>query len=113
MGIYTDQEQDGNLIDNSTKTDLIVEIKEIIDNYGTFGVGEVEASCSPSVPNQKGNLNHLIEHFNKESVDVEVWSEQLGESVDDYSLTYEELDVETLEEILELCQAWQEINTEE
>jgi hypothetical protein len=97
----------------ASKTDLIVEIKEIINNYGGFSTGEVEASCSPSVPNQKGNLSHLIEHFNKESVDVEVWSEQLGESVDNYFLTYEELDVETLEYILELCQAWQEINTEE
>ena len=112
MAIYTDQEQDGNLID-TIKTGLIDEIKEIIDNYGAFGTGEVEASCSPSVPNQKGNLSHLIEYFNKESVDVEVWSEQLYESVDDYSLPYEELDVETLKEILELCQAWQEINTEE
>lgn len=113
MAIYTEQEQDGNLIDNSTKTetDLIVEIKEIIDNYGTFGIAEVEASCSPSVPNQKGNLSHLIEYFNKESVDVEVWNTR--ESVDNYSLTYEELDVETLEYILELCQEWQEINTEE
>jgi hypothetical protein len=110
MAIYTDQEQDGNLID-TIKTGLIDEIKEIIDNYGAFGTGEVEASCSPSVPNQKGNLSHLIEYFNKESVDVEVWNTR--ESVDDYTLTYNELDIETLKEILELCQAWQEINTEE
>jgi hypothetical protein len=112
MAIYTDQEQDGNLID-TIKTELIDEIKEIIDNYGAFGTGEVEASCSPSVPNQKGNLSHLIEYFNKELVDVEVWSASQGESIDDYTLTYNELDIETLKEILELCQAWQEINTEE
>jgi hypothetical protein len=112
MAIYTDQEQDGNLIDNSTKTDLIVEIKEIIDNYGTFGVAEVEASCSPSVPNQKGNLSHLIEYFHKERVNVEVYG-NWENAIDNYFLTYEELEIETLEEILELCQAWQEINTEE
>jgi hypothetical protein len=110
MAIYTDEEQDGNLID-TIKTELIDEIKEIIDNYGAFGTVEVEASYSPSVPNQKGNLTHLIEYFNKESVDVEVWNTR--ESVDDYSLTYNELDIETLEYILELCQALQEINTEE
>ena len=112
MAIYTDQETDGNLINNSAKRDLIQEIKEIIDNYGAFGTGEIEASYSPSVDNQKGNLSHLIEYFDKESVDVEVYGNN-DESVDEYSLTYEELDVENLEYILELCQAWQEINTEE
>ena len=112
MAIYTDQEQDGNLIDNSAKNNLIEEIKEIIDNYGAFGTGEVEASYSPSVPNQKGNLSHLIEYFNKETVDVEVYG-NWENAIDNYSLNYEELDVETLEYILELCQAWQEINSEE
>ena len=111
MAIYTDEEQDGNLIDNSTKNELISEIKEIIDNYGAFGTGEVEASYSPIVPNQKGNLDHLIDYFKKESVDVEVYHYEVN--VDNYSLTYDELDVETLEYILEICQAWQEINTEE
>ena len=111
MAIYTDQEQDGNLIDNSAKNNLIEEIKEIIDNYGAFGTGEVEASYSPSVPNQKGNLNHLIEYFNKDKVDVEVYDDEVN--LDSYSLIYEELDLETLEYILELCQAWQEINSEE
>jgi len=110
--IYTNEEQDGNLIDY-VKQDLIIEIKEIILNYGEFSIGEMEASYSPSVPNQKGNLSHLIEYFNKDIVDVEVWNENLGASVDNYILTYEELDIETLKEILELCQAWQEIQTEE
>ena len=111
MAIYTDQEQDGNLINNSAKKELISEIKEIISDFGAFGTGEVEASYSPSVENQKGNLHHLIEYFNKESVDVEVYDDEV--SVDNYTLTYEELDIENLEYILELCQAWQEINTEE
>ena len=111
MAIYTNEEQDGNLINNSAKNNLIEEIKEIIDNYGAFGTGEVEASYSPSVPNQKGNLNHLIEYFNKDKVDVEVYDDEVN--LDSYSLTYEELDLETLEYILELCQAWQEINSEE
>ena len=113
MAIYN-EEQDPNILGlNTTKKDLISEIKEIIDNYGAFSTGEVQASCSPSVPNQKGNLAHLIEYFSKEKVDVEVWSESIGESVDNYSLTYKELNIETLKEILELCQAWQEINTKE
>ena len=112
MAIYTDQEQDGNLINNSAKKELISEIKEIISDYGAFGTGEVGAESDPCVPNQKGNLWHLINYFGKERVDVEVFgsSEQV---LDEYSLDYFELEVETLKEILELCQAWQEINTEE
>ena len=69
MAIYTHEEQDGNLIDNSAKKELINEIKEIISEYGGFGTGEVQASYSPSVPNQKGNLDHLIERFNLLDVD--------------------------------------------
>jgi len=112
MVIYTDQEQDGNLIDNSAKKELIIEIKEIISDYGSFGTGEVQASYSPSVDNQKGNLTHLIERFNLNDVEVEVYgsSEQI---IDDYNLTYEELELHTLEYILELAQAYKEIQEEE
>ena len=110
--IYTDQETDGNLIDNSSKKELITEIKEIISDYGSFGTGEVEASYSPSVDNQKGSLTHLIERFNLNDVEVEVYgsSEQV---LDDYTLTYEELELHNLEYILELAQAYKEIQEEE
>ena len=111
MAIYT-EEIDGNLIDNSEKRELINEIKEIITNYGTFGTGEVQADHSPEVPNQKGNLTHLIEKFNLDSVEVEVYG-NWENSIDNYTLTYKELDVETLEYILELAQNWEEINSEE
>ena len=110
MAIYTDQETDGNLIDNSAKKELITEIKEIISDYGSFGTGEVQASYSPSVPNQKGNLDHLIERFNLLDVEVDVYDEV---EVDNYTLTYDDLDEETLEYILELAQAYKEIQEEE
>ena len=111
MAIYTHEEQDGNLIDNSAKKELIIEIKEIISEYGGFGTGEVQASYSPSVPNQKGNLAHLVEYFNQDDVDVEVYNDEI--EVDSYTLTYEELDQENLEYILELAQAYKEIQEEE
>ena len=111
MAIYTHEEQDGNLIDNSAKKELITEIKEIISEYGGFGTGEVQASYSPSVPNQKGNLVHLVEYFNQDDVDVEVYDDEI--EVDSYTLTYEELDQENLEYILELAQAYKEIQEEE
>lgn len=111
MAIYTHEETDGNLIDNSAKKEVIEQIKEIISEYGGFGTGEVQASYSPSVPNQKGNLHHLIEYFNQDDVDVEVYDDEV--KIDSYSLTYEELDQESLEYILELAQAYKEIQEEE
>ena len=111
MAIYTNEEQDGNLIDNSAKKELITEIKEIISEYGGFGTGEVQASYSPSVPNQKGNLDHLIERFNLLDVEVDVYDDEV--EVDNYTLTYDDLDEETLEYILELAQAYKEIQEEE
>ena len=111
MAIYTHEEQDGNLIDNSAKKEVIEQIKEIISEYGSFSTGEVQASYSPSVPNQKGNLVHLVEYFNQDDVDVEVYDDEI--EVDSYTLTYEELDQENLEYILELAQAYKEIQEEE
>lgn len=111
MAIYTHEEQDGNLIDNSAKKEVIEQIKEIISEYGGFSTGEVQASYSPSVPNQKGNLVHLVEYFNQDDVDVEVYDDEI--EVDSYTLTYEELDQENLEYILELAQAYKEIQEEE
>lgn len=111
MEIYTHEQTDGNLIDNSAKKEVIEEIKEIISEYGGFGTGEVQASYSPSVPNQKGNLVHLIEYFNQDNVDVKVYNDEI--EVDSYTLTYKELDQENLEYILELAQAYKEIQEEE
>ena len=112
MAIYTHEETDGNLINNSAKKEVIEQIKEIISEYGGFGTGEVQASYSPSVPNQKGNLNHLIEYFEKDKVEVEVYG-NWENSIDSYYLTYDDLDEETLEYILELAQAYKEIQEEE
>ena len=111
MAIYTHEEQDGNLIDNSAKKEVIEQIKEIISEYGSFSTGEVQASYSPSVPNQKGNLDHLIERFNLLDVEVDVYDDEV--EVDNYTLTYDDLDEETLEYILELAQAYKEIQDEE
>ena len=79
--------------------------------YGGFGTGEVQASYSPSVQNQKGNLDHLIERFNLLDVEVDVYDDEV--EVDNYTLTYDDLDEETLEYILELAQVYKEIQEEE
>ena len=53
----------------------------------------------------------MIEYFNQDDVDVEVYDDEV--EIDSYSLTYEELDQESLEYILELAQAYKEIQEEE
>ena len=52
---------------DTTKQDLISEIKEIIKEYGTFSCGEIYADHSPTIPT-KGNLVHLVEYFEDDKV---------------------------------------------
>ena len=113
MAIYNEDEDPNVTGLDTTKKDLIESIKDIISEFGGFGIGEVEADCSPNVPYQKGNLCHLIEYFDAEKVDVEVYVSNQENSIDSYSLFYYELDTETLEQILEHCKTWGKINIEE
>ena len=85
---------------------LIDSIKEIISEYGSFCTAEVGAEYSPTVPNQKGNLSHLIECFNLKDVEVFVYG-NWENSIDNYPLSYEGLDYETLEYILELAKKYE------
>ena len=90
---------------------LIDSIKEIISKYGSFCTAEVHAEYSPTVNNQKGNLSHLIDFFNLENVEVGVYG-NWENPIDNYTLSYEELDYETLEYILELAQRYELQQTE-
>ena len=114
MSIYTIEEIDGNLIDNSAKKELITEIKEILNQYGHFHIGEVDADCSPCLDNTKGNLTHLIEYFSKGYCEVNVYCEKTGDDkIDSYYLNYEEITESNLAEILDLCERYKEIQEEE
>lgn len=114
MAIYTHEEIDGNLIDNSAKKELITEIKEILNQYGHFHIGEVDADCSPCLDNTKGNLTHLIEYFSKGYCEVNVYCEKTGDDkIDSYYLNYEEITESNLAEILDLCERYKEIQEEE
>jgi hypothetical protein len=96
-------------VDN--KKEIIVEIKSIIDTFGGFSDAEVGAEASPSIET-KGNLTHLCEDFNKEYVKVRVyWGKMGDDSIDSYNLSYEELENDTLQEILELAEIWETQNS--
>jgi uncharacterized protein related to proFAR isomerase len=103
-----DEQEDGNVLTKRTET--IKEIKSIIKEFGSFGVGELQTD-SISI-RAKGNLIHLAEQFKENEIEVEVYREGDSFSVDYYTLSYEELDEDTLEEILELCKEWEEGNNE-
>ena len=99
------------------KEEIIEQIKGIIENYGSFDSGEVEqagGSYSPCV-NEMGNLVALAEYFNGTGVEVNVYNPNSFSSdpIDDYELTYEELDKDVLEEILALCEQYKESQEEE
>jgi hypothetical protein len=99
------------------KEQIIEEIKKIIVEVGGFGIGEVEEdgiSYSPCV-NEMGNFVALAEEFNLNEVEVNVYNPNSFSSdpIDDYTLTYEELDKDVLEEILALCEQYKESQEEE
>ena len=83
------------------KKTIIKRIKTIIENYGTFNIGEVEGADGICV-NEMGNLVALAEYFNGTTIEVNVYDPNSFSSdpISDYELTYEELDKDTLEQIL-------------
>ena len=96
------------------KEQIIEEIKKIIAEVGGFGIGEVQADCSPFV-GSLGNMVGLAEDFNLNGVEVNVYNpiSSSSDPVDDYTLTYEELGRDALDEILALCEQYKESQEEE
>ena len=90
------------------KRTIIKKIKTIIENYGTFNIGEVEGADGICV-NEMGNLVALVEYFNGTTIEVNVYDPNSfsSDSISDYELTYEELDKDTLEQILFIAELFE------
>jgi hypothetical protein len=90
------------------KKTIIKRIKSIIQNYGTFNIGEVDGAEGICV-NEMGNYVGLAEYFNGTTIEVNVYEPDSFSSdpIDDYELTYEELSKETLEEILFVAELYE------
>ena len=90
------------------KKKIIKRIKSIIENYGTFNIGEVVGADGICV-NEMGNLVALVEYFNGTTVEVEVYETRSfsSDSISSYELTYEELDKDTLEQILFIAEMYE------
>jgi hypothetical protein len=90
------------------KPTIIKHIKRIIEEWGAFGSGEVEGSLgetySPCV-NSMGGLVALAEYFNLNEVEVNIYQPSgfSSDPIDSYTVSYEDLSKDALEEILDLC----------
>ena len=97
------------------KKETISYIKKLIKENGSFSISEFDGiACLPAV-NQMGKLVALAEHFYEDRVEVNIYdpnsfsSDQIG---DPYYLPYEELRLELLAEIQDLCDCWDAQKTE-
>ena len=90
------------------KRTIIKRIKAIIQNHGTFSIGEVEGA-NGICTDEMGNFVALAEHFNSTTIDVSVYDPNSfsSDEIDSYELTYEELSKETLEEILFVAELYE------
>ena len=92
------------------KKTIIKRIKSIIENYGTFGLGEVDGADGIGIcVNEMGNLIALAEYFNGTTIEVNVYNPDSFSSdpIDDYELTYEELSKDVLESILFVAELYE------
>lgn len=83
---------------------LINDIKEEIAKYecGFITMQDLQADSSPVYKEDESGI-HLIERLLRNDVEVIVYGGYKNQDeVDEYQLNYEELDKDTLEEILEL-----------
>jgi hypothetical protein len=90
------------------KRTIIKRIKSIIEKHETFSIGEVEGADGICV-NEMGGLVALVEYFNGTTIEVNVYDPNSFSSdpISDYELTYEELDKDTLEQILFIAELFE------
>ena len=89
------------------KQEVIDRIQDVLVKWGEFSIGEVEGMNSPSIATH-GNIVDLVEHFNNTGVGVEVYlpNSHSSDAIDSYDLEYDELELDVLEEILMIAEAY-------
>lgn len=90
------------------KRTIIKKIKEIIREWGSFTIADVQASSSPCIASMKG-ATQLAESFNYEGVEAVTYELKHDEEIDSTKILYKDLDKDVLEEILYLAQDWDAI----
>ena len=113
MAIYS-EDQDPNEKVKTSKEITIDKINEIIKEYGTFTIADVNADHSPFIES-KGKLTHLAEEFMDGTCVVVVYdpTSHSSDEIDKYDEFYVDVEESQLEYILELAEKWVEINAED
>lgn len=87
----------------------IESILTIIKKWGSFSVGELEHATNGVCVNEMGSLVAIAETFTADHADIEVYEPDSfsSDSVDSYTMKYEEMDIDALDEILFICEQWE------
>jgi hypothetical protein len=89
-------------------------IKSIIGVWGGFYPNEVEEGFGISV-GELGELVGLVEYLSLDCIDVSVYSPNgySSDSLHDYTMKYEELTDEVLDELVSFCRKYNELMLEQ
>lgn len=103
--VVSDDYHEGKLFGNETEdTNIIANIKRIINTYGSFNVSDLESNTSPCITSA-GETNVLAEHFYPDGVDAETYIH--GVSTGEEFIEYEQLDDSVIDEIETLALEWE------
>jgi hypothetical protein len=95
--------------DAKTVEEKIEKIQGVIQEYGEFTTGDVQAELSPSLESPDGRV-YLMEEFEMYGGKVYVYEAQSGcsDAMDKYDADYEDVPEPQLDLILELAKKWVE-----
>jgi hypothetical protein len=90
--------------EENNKLQLIKDICDIVDKYGgIITMYDLQADCSPALPCSTKHEVYLIESLEDDCVEIIVYGGYKAEyEVGSYKMSYEELEMETLQEIKHL-----------
>ena len=90
------------------KRSIEKKIKKIINEWGSFHLGEVEGAEGICV-NQMGGLIAVAEHFDNNSVEINVYDTHSSNcnEIETYEEYYSDLSKEVLEAILYIAEMWE------
>ena len=83
-----------------TKELVIKKIKTIINKYGSLMSGEVTPEGDVFYASIGENITALINEYLSDKVIIYVYDCRSANEIDDFAVPYEDLDVDTLKEIL-------------
>jgi uncharacterized protein (DUF433 family) len=89
--------------DDKSKT--IESIQKIIKEWGSFTTADITADCDVAIPTND-NLIHLANDFQHDRAKVEIYEDGGQDEIDDYLLSYRDMELEQLQEILEYAERW-------